>query len=324
MVRSRQNRLTISSRLAVLGAGLAIALALAMLPADAAWALRWPVLRTLAPGQRAAAAIRQGGARALAQIRDRFAAAKARAEREAEVRSLREENRRLRAELGAARLQVDLLADQSRASDGLLAAGTVRARVLGVQAKAFLAKTHLLDAGRADGADEGAAVLQGASIVDQGARSGVQTGQAVLAGCRVWGKVLSAGDHLSSVCRMTEPAFRDLVCLAAPPAEGRPPRFGPRGILEGTGEPLARLRMIPATEPVAEGDLVYSLSGEGFLEQPLLCGRVVQVQRPQGAAHWELRVEPAADDSAAELAILRPLVHPARTAQGEASQAIRK
>ena len=81
--------------------------------------------------------------------------------------------------------------------------------------------------------------------------------------------------------------------------------------------------MIAATEPVAEGDLVYSLAGDGFVEEPLLCGRVARVQRPQGAACWELWVEPAADDSDGELVILRAAVNPVRMAQA-AADPIRK
>lgn len=76
--------------------------------------------------------------------------------------------------------------------------------------------------------------------------------------------------------------------------------------------------MIAATEPVAEGDLVYSLAGQGVLEEPLLCGRVARVERSPGAACWDLWVEPAADDSHAELAILRAAVNPRRIVEAAA------
>ena len=319
MYRQKPRKFDLSPRLVILGAGLAIAGALALLPPDRASAVRWPLLTALKPGQRAVAAVRRSAGQTLAGVNDRFTSSGDRARRLAEARALREENRRLRAELRAAQLQVELLAEKNRPGDRLLVAEAVRARVLGVQARTFLAKTHLLDAGRADGAEQGAAVIQeAATVVDQGVQGGVRSGQVVLAGCRVWGKVLCAGEHASSVCRMTEPGFRDLVCLAAPPAEGRPARLGPRGILEGTGAPLARLRMIAATEPVAEGDLVYSLAGQGVLEEPLLCGRVARVERSPGAACWDLWVEPAADDSHAELAILRAAVNPRRIVEAAA------
>ncbi len=47
------------------------------------------------------------------------------------------------------------------------------------------------------------------------------------------------------------------------------------------------------TEPVSIGDLVYSLHGQGILPRPILCGRVVRLERPVGATHWEIWVEPA-------------------------------
>jgi hypothetical protein len=96
---------------------------------------------------------------------------------------------------------------------------------------------------------------------------------------------------------VTEPGYRDLVRLG---------ESGPQGVLEGTGEPLARVRLVEVTEPVAMGDGVYSTAGKGFLPEPLLYGRVVRVERPVGAAHWEIWMEPAADPhQTEEVAVLR-------------------
>jgi cell shape-determining protein MreC len=261
----------------------------------------------LVPAQRGLVAVRRAGGNAIAGVRAQFTDAETVARREAESRQLAEENQRLKAELQAARDQVRLLAQRDSQDPSLLAAKCIPARILGTPAQAYLARHHLLDAGRASGVETDALVLQPATpLVDRGTQAGVADGNVVLAGSCVWGKIVSAGLHTSTVCPVTEPGFRDLVRLAATAPDGRTLRFGAKGILEGTGESLARLRMIETTEPVAEGDLVYSLAGQGFVETPLLCGRIVRVEAPLGAGHWEIWVAPAIDAAPDELAILCP------------------
>jgi cell shape-determining protein MreC len=245
--------------------------------------------------------------RALVQVRAQFADAQTIAQQEIEGQRLVEENLRLQAELHAAREQLRLLAGSNSDDHSLLAVECVPARILGTQAQSFLARHRLLDAGRSRGVGPEDLVLRPATVlVDRGADRGIEDGQVVLAGSCVWGKITSAGSHTSTVCPVTEPGYRDLVRLAAPSADGLTLRIGAKGILEGTGEPLARLCMIETTEPVARGDLVYSMAGQGFVDMPLLCGRVVEVERLQGAGHWEIRVAPAVDDPPDRLAILCP------------------
>ncbi len=270
--------------------------------------IRTPMAAALVPAQRGLAAVRRAGDKALAGVRAQFTDAEAAARREAENRHFAGENRRLKAELRAARDQVRLLAEHDSQDPSLLAAKCIPARILGGPAQAYLARHRLLDAGRTQGVETDALVLRPATpLIDRGMEAGIADGNVVLAGSCVWGKIVSAGALTSTVCPVTEPGYRDLVRLAATSIDGRTLRFGAKGILEGTGEPLARLRMIETTEPVAEGDLVYSMAGQGFVEEPLLCGRVVRVERPQGAGHWDIWVAPAIDAAPDNLAILCPI-----------------
>ena len=108
---------------------------------------------------------------------------------------------------------------------------------------------------------------------------------------------------------------RDVVRLAAATPSGAAPRLGSEGVLEGTGEPLARVRLIPVTEPVEVGDEVYTGAAAGVLARPLLYGRVVRVERPIGAAHWEIWMEPAVDGRPERVAVLRIELNPRRVGQ---------
>lgn len=291
----------------LVGVGLLLALGLALLPPGLAEAIRAPVAAVLMPAQRGLTAVRRAGGATLAHVRAQLADAQTTGRRELERQRLAEENRRLMTELQAARDQVRLLARRDRQDPPLLAARCIPARLLGTSAQDYLVRHQLLDAGRSQGVQRDALALRTPKpLVDRGTQTGVAEGNVVLAGSCVWGKIVAAGPHTSTVCPMTEPGYRDLVRLAAPSVDGRTLRFGAKGILEGTGEPLARLRMIETTEPVSEGDLVYSMAGEGFVDVPLLCGRVVRVESPHGAGHWDIWVEPAIGDAPEDLAILCP------------------
>ena len=189
----------------------------------------------------------------------------------------------------------------------LLNAGWVKARVLGQLARAFLGRRHLLDVGSESGVPPHAVIIEAPpGLIDQGGQVGLKAGQLVLDEGRVWGKVVRVARLTSVVRTVTEPGYRDLVCLGD---------SGPQGILEGTGEPLARVRLVEVTEPVAVGDLVYSTAGKGLLAEPLLCGRIVRLERPVGAPHWEIWMEPAVDPHRTnEVAVLRIELDPSRVA----------
>lgn len=297
-------------RLPLVATGLIVAAVLAVLPGRLADAVKAPIAAGLAPAQRGLAVVRRAGSDGLVRVHAQLGGAQAAAQREAENHRLAEENRQLKAELQAARDQVRLLAGEP-ANPPLLTAECISARVLGAAAQSYLARNQLLDVGHWQGVERGDTVLRPATpLVDRGMSAGVDSGNLVLAGSCVWGKVAWVGSHTSTVCPMTEPGYRDLVRLATPAGQGRSLRLGAKGMLEGTGEALARLRMIETTEPVAEGDLVVSMAGQGFVDMPLVCGKVVRVESPHGAGHWEIWVAPAAGEMPDTVAILRPGAEP--------------
>ena len=84
--------------------------------------------------------------------------------------------------------------------------------------------------------------------------------------------------------------------------------------MEGTGEPLARVRLVAVTEPVSVGDPIYSSAGEGVVTSPLLCGRIVRLEQPVGAAYWEIWMQPAVGPrEPQEVSVLRTELNPRRT-----------
>ncbi len=278
-----------------LAVALAVVVVLAVLPQSWLAPVQGWTLAALRPGQRTAGAAVDLGRRVNARVVGHFGDA-------AELAAARTEAERLAAEN---RLLIDRLdtlarriaeAGQPAADRALLKLGGIEARVLGQQARGYLARLELLDAGSLDGVEPGALVLEGIAVLDRGEGDGVQPGHLVLGGGRVWGRVVRTGRNIAVVRTLTAPGFRDVVRLRSP--------RGPEGILEGAGEPLCRIRMVAVTEPAAPGDDVFAAAVAG-LDAPLpRYGVIERVEQPVGAAHWEIWMRPAVTGPSPERVVI--------------------
>ena len=297
-----------------LATALAASVALLLLPARWTAPLKGAVAAALRPGQQAALVVSEQARRAMAAVKGHFQTAVQLAEAQEEVDRLKAENGRLAVQLAAAKAPARPAPQDARDdAQRLLVARCVTARVLGRQARAFLARHEILDVGSRSGVEPGAvAVDPPPALIDRGGDADLAPGRLVLAGSRVWGKVVEVGPYTSTVQRAAEAGYRDVVRLAGPSPPGQPPRLGPEGILEGTGQPLARVRLVSVNEPVEKGDLVYAAAAGGVLPEPLLYGRVVRLEQPVGAAHWEIWMEPAAESHPDRVAVLRVELNPLR------------
>ena len=306
-----KNRL--STPPAMLAMGLAVAVVLAVLPSRATDTLRDAVARALRPGQSAASELREQGSRASDRLKSHFQTASRLVETEQELQRLRRVNHELDAALTAARNQSTERPEHDEdAADTLLRARCVAARVLGRQARTFLGRRGLLDVGSEEHIDPEALVVDLPPLIDQGSDTKLGDaqlgdGQLILADRRIWGKIARTGRNTSTVQTVVEPGYCDLVALGT--------LDGPQGILEGTGEPLPRIRLVEVTEAVSLGDLVYTVAGKGVFPTPLLYGRIVELKRPVGAAHWEIRMQPAVVEEPDRVAVVRTELNPVRVAQ---------
>jgi len=291
---------------AALAAGLTLAVVLTVLPSAWTSRLRDTAAVCLQPGQHAVCELQAGVSRLTGRVKGYFQTSARLADVQQRLEYLVRENRRLAAELKAAREQPR--EPQPEEADRLLLDRCVAARVLGCQARAFLERRGMLDVGSNSGVAPGALVLDWPAVIDRGDDARLAAGQVVLSGRRVWGKIVEVGPNTSTVRGVREPGYRDLVKLAG----------GAQGILEGTGEPLARIRLIDVTEPVAEGEAVFSAAAKGVLPNPPLYGNVVRIERPLGAAYWNIWMQPAAaSDNPTRVGVLRMELNPLRVAESE-------
>ncbi|MCE9544982.1 MAG: hypothetical protein K8T25_05610 [Planctomycetia bacterium] len=206
-------------------------------------------------------------------------------------------------------------APQGGAGEPLLAGQLIPARVLGVQARQFLAARNILDVGSKKGAEEGNVVLSIAgnnaegvgrepALLDVGGDAQAMPGRLVLAGRGIVGKLREVGRSTSTVERVTDAGFRDQVRLVHQEDGQLVP--GPRGTLVGNGSALCRIQHVSSSQPVAAGDVVYAAACEGVVAAPPRYGTVVRVQQVPGTPDWDIWVRPAANfDDASEVSVLK-------------------
>lgn len=260
---------------------LVIAAALMVLPRRAALPAQQMAQASLRPGLIVTTTMRETAQRLLGVAGNLGSGAEHAAALEKQVEQLRADNQQLQAEINWLRSQSSRPGDTSDGvtpTQPLVRAKLIEARVLGRQAQSILSRSGLLDTGTQHGISTGDLVL------DQGAMDGTAQGQLVISAGRVWGKVSQADARTSVVQRPTDAGFRELVRLAS----------GARGILEGTGQPLCRLKLVEVTQAVSVGDIVLGDGSQGLIEGRLIYGSVERLDQPSGAAYWDIWVRPAA------------------------------
>ena len=122
----------------------------------------------------------------------------------------------------------------------------------------------------------------------------------VLAGRSIWGKTVNVAAHIATVRRTTDAGYRDVVQLASWHDDRL--RLGPRGVLEGTGEAEARVRLVPTTESVSVGDVLLATGSEGLLESRLTYGQVTWMLAESESL--EIWMRPTADFAAEHVVVL--------------------
>lgn len=197
---------------------------------------------------------------------------------------------------------------------------TVSARVLGQQPQFFLARQDLIDLGRSSGISAKSLIIDDTRsavdhpLLDAGSDAALEPEHLVVSGRSVWGKVAEVGQHTSTVLRITDAGYRDVVQLASP-RNGRL-QFIARGVLTGAGDARScKIELVNTSEPVNVGDQVFSVD-DGVLNGPLWYGRVIKAEKKAVAAYWEIWMQPAvaADHPPNRVAVLQMELNPARVA----------
>ena len=220
------------------------------------------------------------------------------------------------ARLGDLQTREESLPDRLRSLPPLTSSSLIDATVLGEALAERWRKGKLLDRGEANGVRESELVVKSSrALVDVGRDGNLSPEDGLLLGRCVIGKIERVGRWTSTFLLLTDSGYRGRAQLFHETETGFV--FGAKGILEGQGGTLCRLKGIAASEAVTVGDAVYTATREGQLSTPLYYGRVVQATLGPSDTEWKVMVEPVSIPSdLATVQILRTVVNTERLSAG--------
>lgn len=204
-------------------------------------------------------------------------------------------------------------------TDALIDYDVVSAAIVAAEQLSFMHRQVLIESRELTDFERDALVLQKAEpantsdesdsvalTLDQGQTTGLEPDQPVYAGRCVVGTLSDVGRWISRVRLLTDPEYRGRARILRPVEKGF--AYGPEGILEGTGEPLCRLRYLSRTDSVRVGDRVYTNG-----PVPMYYGQIVRAERDENAPEWNVWIQPAMNLAEIQnVQVLRQLVNPLR------------
>ncbi len=191
------------------------------------------------------------------------------------LREVERENRALRHEVAALRQEVARLREHAREAERLQ-------RLVGLQQE-LPVRTLVA---RVIGRDM--SIWFQSLLVNRGGRDGVRSGAAVITPEGLVGRVIEVGPHSARVQLITDE--RSGVGAAIGVLE----QTRAVGVVVGSNEALCRMRYVPGSEPVQEGEMVYTTGQDGIYPRGLPIGRVIAVRRGSAMVSHDILIEPAA------------------------------
>jgi cell shape-determining protein MreC len=153
--------------------------------------------------------------------------------------------------------------------------------------------------------------VQNELTISQGQESGVAVGQCVLSftdarlndQCVV-GTVASVSSGGAKVKLITHSSSK----LPA----GIDKLTGEKFILEGRGNGLARIPLVPTSHALHPGDAIYAQKRPGFLDVPVIMAEIAEFRRdPDNPTLWDITVQPVCDLAALdEVVVMKPVSVP--------------
>lgn len=228
-----------------------------------------------------------------------------------ELRRLQIENARLHQQIRSAK-RTGVSPYRNNPAEPLLLDELITAEVFGKETATLWRAGVFINMGRNENLRESDLILQSdAPLVDAGTDSALETGYPVFAGRCVYGRISNVGRWTSTVEHVADRKFRGHAQIVTNSGQGY--HFGAQGVLEGTGDDLCRLTLIPASAPVAVGDGVYTNSEQGTFPFPMYYGRITRAELKPGESHWQIEVQPAAAATPpGKVQILRKRLNPKR------------
>jgi len=126
-------------------------------------------------------------------------------------------------------------------------------------------------------------------IINRGSEDHISNGQFVLAENSVIGRVSEAAARQSKVVLVTDPSARTPVILKT--ADRRI-----EAVMRGAGSSSAKISLISCEYQVKDGDEVFVCKDTGYLDSPLIVGRIAQCRKnEENPLLWDITVRTVCD-----------------------------
>ncbi|MFQ6036867.1 MAG: rod shape-determining protein MreC, partial [Sedimentisphaerales bacterium] len=124
-------------------------------------------------------------------------------------------------------------------------------------------------------------------IINRGAEDGLAKGQFVLGDNSIIGTISETGARRAKVRLFTDPASNIAVKIAG---------LNVSRLMQGTGNNSAKIRLLQVMHKVKTGDTVYACKKPGFLDAPMIIGKVRRCKRDdENPSLWDITVKPVCD-----------------------------
>jgi len=134
-------------------------------------------------------------------------------------------------------------------------------------------------------------LTQDVLFINRGQQDGVAVGQYVIGDESIIGTIASVGARTATVRLITDQNSKIPVTLAL--GESNLKR-----LMEGRKGNIAKIGLVPASDPVTEGTKVYARKNPGLLDAPMVTAQVTQCRIAEDRSTLDVTVQPVCDISA--------------------------
>ncbi len=126
--------------------------------------------------------------------------------------------------------------------------------------------------------------LRNQMVINRGAEDGLAEGQYVLGDNSIIARVSAVSPRTAEVRLFTDPASKIPVKIG---------KLSVKRVMQGTGSNTAKIQQLQIEHPVKKGDDIFAFKQPGFLDVPIIIGRVARCERDdQNPTLWDVTVEP--------------------------------
>lgn len=131
-------------------------------------------------------------------------------------------------------------------------------------------------------------------IINRGREDGLAKGQFVLGNNSVIGTISDLSPTRAKIKLITDTTSRIPVTLTR--QDGSKLISVTEGLMHGAGNGSAKIPLVPMKTDIKTGDLIYARKQPGFLDVPVIAGKLVQCKRDIGnPLLWDISIKPLCD-----------------------------